>query len=82
MKGKPVRHNFGRGNADAYKWVNADGSAGGIVARSARVHNSAVISEGVTIGEGAYIGPKAVIDEGAGQCDQDGEGEMKVEVEE
>ena len=71
MKGEPLRHDFGGGEVSAYKWINADGSAGGIVAESARVDDSASIGAGATIGaeatigDGATIGDTAVIGEGA-----------------
>ena len=65
MKGEPLRHDFGSGEVDAYRWINADGIQGGIVAESARVDYTAFISDGATIGEGAIIGYMAVIGDGA-----------------
>ena len=71
MKGEPLRHDFGSGEVDAYRWINADGQEGGIVAESAAVADSAFIGDGASIGpgavvgEGASIGDMAVIGEGA-----------------
>ena len=67
MKGKPLRHDFGRGNADAYKGINADGQEGGIVADAATVADSAFIGPDAIIGAyaricyGAIIGASASI---------------------
>ena len=61
MKGEPLRHDFGSGEVAAYRWINADGIQGGIVAESARVDDTAVIGAGATIGEEAVIGYMSVI---------------------
>ena len=58
MKGEALRHDFGSGEVAAYRWINADGRAGGIVAESVTIADSAVI------GCGASIGPEAIIGDG------------------
>ena len=65
MRGKSMRHDFGHGEVAAYKWVNADGRSGGIVAESATVADSASIGDEATIGEDGIIGDGASIGEGA-----------------
>ena len=56
---------FGWLEADARKWVNADGSEGGIVAIDASVHVSVRVSLGAEIGPRASIGYGASIGDGA-----------------
>ena len=61
MKGEELVYDFGYGKADAYRWVNADGRSGGIVAASATVADTAFIGPDASIGPGAIIGDGASI---------------------
>ena len=61
MKGEALVYDFGYGEVDSYRWINADGRTGGIVAASAMVADSASIGEGAAISPGAIIGEGAVI---------------------
>ena len=69
MKGEPLRHDFGSGEVSSYRWINADGSASGIVAESATVADSAFIGPDAIIGAYARICYRASISAGASICD-------------
>ena len=56
---------FGWMEADARRWVNADGSSGGIVATSAQIHLSAKVALTGEVGPYASIGLRASIGDGA-----------------
>ncbi len=44
-----------------YKYTNPDGSLGGLVAKNAQVHHSAVIEEGAWVLPGAIVKANAII---------------------